>query len=756
MKNLIHILNNYHDPFPHIHGRGGLQFHPSRRIIGGMLGGAEETAITRSGDRPVFLNDSDDEPEPTPAEEDDDHELAEFNEYLNPIPFTDEDMEYYKTAPKDALKELERQDLQTTVEQYKIYDKLYKEYIEKYDDPNYKASPYDQNQMKSRKKQIEQLISVFHKMAKFMKDELLKNQEDLNYKKYVEINKKLKYNLMQLLIKNLNAISLIDEHKPKKDISEMDQTNLTFIKNKFDYGRLDQIDKNLNNGMVVEFNASLLKFISMIDKSLRDFREIILKNHKGDRAIPYTLLFTNDKIQLIDSFQERNNYNKKLEKEKGKLTKLSNEKNLAEQAMIAKAKEEAFLKELEQEDKGKKSKKKDKKALVKMELPAEEPEPEVIEAEEPEPEKVSKKKGGKKEKAEAIDVETVVDTRTIEQREADLLKQNVIIATDLDKAIDNIFTMSDHKGDALTLNDRNKLLAQYIKTGELPNPDNVLKTITKLQIKLSPSKNQLELYRKTQATIDTKKKGFDILDADVLKLMEGTKEQPETYSAGDAYEIVLFKKGQDILKSLTGSKTNFVLNSQISSASSRSTEGIMKDFSSGLDLETLKRAFTYDLLNELFCIEAKNYYTMFFVSELKQCGGVVMQISKFIGRSPFVGSTEQGYYKPYYIIQDNKLKLYNVLQSYKPSASGSFEQKWVFGNKSKAKEILFNVKCRDCIVGMNIKDLPLHLETITDPIGTRTDLYSINIEKSIAKGVLMKGDTDDTVKIPISYFKPII
>jgi len=40
---LIHILNNYHDPFPHIKGRGGLQFHPSRRMIGGAL--SNEVAI---------------------------------------------------------------------------------------------------------------------------------------------------------------------------------------------------------------------------------------------------------------------------------------------------------------------------------------------------------------------------------------------------------------------------------------------------------------------------------------------------------------------------------------------------------------------------------------------------------------------------------------------------------------------------------------------------------------------------------------
>jgi hypothetical protein len=313
--------------------------------------------------------------------------------------------------------------------------------------------------------------------------------------------------------------------------------------------------------------------------------------------------------------------------------------------------------------------------------------------------------------------------------------------------------MSEHKGDALTLNDRNKLLAQYIKTGELPNTDNVLKTITKLQIKLSPSKNQLELYRKTQATIETNKKGFDILDADVLKLMTATPEQPDTYSAGDAYEIVLFKKGQDVCKSLTGSKSNFVLNSQLPTASSRTTEGIMMDYSSGLDLETLKRAFTYDLLNDLFCIEAKNYYSMFFLSELKQCGGVVMQISKFIGRPRFMGATEQGVFLPCYILENNVLKLYNVCQMYKSSESGPFERKWVF--KGKSRGIFFNVKCRDCIIGANIKDIPFHLETLTDPIGTRTDLLTINIEKSIAKGALMKGDTNDTVKIPLSHFRPI-
>jgi hypothetical protein len=37
MMSLIHILNNYHDPFPQLTGRGGLHFHPSRQIVGGML-----------------------------------------------------------------------------------------------------------------------------------------------------------------------------------------------------------------------------------------------------------------------------------------------------------------------------------------------------------------------------------------------------------------------------------------------------------------------------------------------------------------------------------------------------------------------------------------------------------------------------------------------------------------------------------------------------------------------------------------------
>jgi hypothetical protein len=751
MKNLIHILNNYHDPFPHIQGRGGLQYHPSRRIIGGMLGGAEETEIipteteiTTSEVIPSF-DDSDDEENKELSQD----EVIEYME--KPPDLSNYELNYYSMADDDELNQVERDDLKISKD---LIDK-YKQYIA---DIIIQSSKPDfilddaKKEFKKNKKEIDKLIIRNKKFIKMIKSELAKNPNEI-YEKYLKINLKLKQNVMHELVQALYHMHQIEVRgifKIPTAPKEFSSETKTTIDNKLDAKFIYTIDEKLKNGEVVNFKKSDFDKIKKIKGKLIELTGELFNREDGKRFMD-EILYMNDTVDIIDGLPERI---EKRKKENEKKQKIENEKILAEQAIIAKAKEEEFLKELEKEDKGKKSKKKDKKALVKMELPAEEPEPEVIEAEEPEPEKVSKKKGGKKEKA--IAVETVVDTRTNEQREADLLKQNVIIATDLDKAIDNIFTMSDHKGDALTLNDRNKLLAHYIKIGELPNTDNVLKTITKLQIKLSPSKNQLELYRKTQATIDTNKNAFDILDADVLKLMEGTKEQPETYSAGDAWEKVLFKKGQNLLKSLTKSKTDFYLNSEISSASSRSTEGIMKDFSSGLDLETLKRAFTYDLLNELFCIEAKNYYTMFFVSELKQCGGVVMQISKFIGRSPFVGSTEQGYYKPYYIIQDNKLKLYNVLQSYKPSASGSFEQKWVFGNKSKAKEIFFNVKCRDCIVGMNIKDLPLHLETVTDPIGTRTDLYSINIEKSIAKGVLMKGDTDDTVKIPISYFKPII
>ena len=48
MMSLIHILNNYHDPFPHLKGRGGLQFHPSRHIIGGAL--SNELAIKQISD----------------------------------------------------------------------------------------------------------------------------------------------------------------------------------------------------------------------------------------------------------------------------------------------------------------------------------------------------------------------------------------------------------------------------------------------------------------------------------------------------------------------------------------------------------------------------------------------------------------------------------------------------------------------------------------------------------------------------------
>ena len=45
---LIHILNNYHNPFPHLNGRGGLQFHPSRHIIGGAL--SNEVALQQISD----------------------------------------------------------------------------------------------------------------------------------------------------------------------------------------------------------------------------------------------------------------------------------------------------------------------------------------------------------------------------------------------------------------------------------------------------------------------------------------------------------------------------------------------------------------------------------------------------------------------------------------------------------------------------------------------------------------------------------
>jgi hypothetical protein len=38
---MLHILNKGRNPFPHLKGKGGLYYHPSRKIIGGMIGGEE-------------------------------------------------------------------------------------------------------------------------------------------------------------------------------------------------------------------------------------------------------------------------------------------------------------------------------------------------------------------------------------------------------------------------------------------------------------------------------------------------------------------------------------------------------------------------------------------------------------------------------------------------------------------------------------------------------------------------------------------
>lgn len=740
MKNLIHILNNYHDPFPHIQGRGGLQFHPSRRIIGGMLGGAEETSIIpaetsetaiTSTNHPRFLNDSDDEDANEQISKED------IAQYLEVPQLDDKDISYWKTAPDDEITKGERNDLKTTVDYILNYQLYLHKLNEYFTDPKFVFTNKIKKDFKRETIIINRLLVGYKKLIEKSKEELTKGHDE-RFNNFLKINIKIKTRLMNELIYSLytmnkitNGKSAVLEETPMK--KEIDDLGAKFIL---------KLNEKLKNGEQVNFSKKEMAQNNIIQRALLERMQDFVED--ADRN---AWKYVDEMVYLDTILQSMKDLPQRIEKNK----KEYEEKRIAEQSIISKASEEALLRELEQEDKGKKSKKKDKKELVKMELRAEEPEPEVIEAEEPEPEKATKKKGGKKEKAEAV--ETVVDTRTIAEREADLLNSQLAIATNLDNSIENIFKLSEHKGDALTLNDRDKLLKHYIKLGEMPDTYNILKTIAKLQINLKPSKNQLELYRKTQATIDTNKKEFDIIDDDVLKLITPTTEQPDTIRAGDAYEIVLIKKGQNILKSLTGSKSTFVLNSQIPTATKNSDEGIMRDFSSGLDLETLKRAFTYDALNDLFCVELKNYFTIFFLSELKLCGGIVMQRSKFIGRPQFMGSTEQGIFKPCYIIENNILKLYNVCQSYKSSENGPFEKKWIF--KGKSKGVYFNVKCRDCLVGMNIKDIPFHLEKMTDPIGTRTDLLTINIEKSIAKGALMKGDTDDTVKIPISYFKPI-
>ena len=754
MKNLIHILNNYHDPFPHIQGRGGLQFHPYRRIMGGMLGGAEETEIipAETAITPVlaepFLNDSDDEDDL--AVEFDQEVYDKMDEYTDSPPkLSNKDLNFYVKASKDQLSDLHRHDLKLTVETLQMYEGLNKNYQEFLHDPETKLTPVMKEKIKGLKKKAVIAVEQFHKLLQEAKRILKDENPNEKEKNFLENSIKLKYNAIFHLILTINTIIRIQKTKKKgteEQIDDSAQVRLMDHLNKtMNFKKLDELDEKLNKGEIIDIKKYLV-YLTDLKKELQPIYDGTMGASDAAKKVPKAVEFMEEKFRIIDSLFKRNEINK-TNKKAGEL------KRISEQAIIAKAKEEELLRELEQENKGKKSKKKDKKEVVKASQAAEEPETvEVVEAEEPEPEKVSKKKASKKEKAEAV--ETVADTRTIEQRETDLLNSQLAIATNLDNSIENIFKLSEHKGDALTLNDRDKLLKHYIKLGEMPDAYNILKTIAKLQIKLTPSKNQLELYRKTQATIDSNKTAFDVLDADVLKLMTATPEQPDTLSAGDAYEIVLFKKGQKILKSLTGSKKDFILNSKIPTATKQSDEGIMMDYSSGFDIETLKRAFTYDLLTELACVEAKNYFTMFFLNELKQCGGVVMQISKFVGRAQFVNGREQGYYRPYYILENNNLKLYNVCQSYKSSESGPFEKKWIF-SKSKAKDIFFNVKCRDCIVGMNLKDIPFHLEKITDPIGTRVDLLTINIGKSIAKGALLTSKTDDTVMIPISLFKLI-
>jgi hypothetical protein len=648
MMSLIHILNNYHDPFPHLKGRGGLQFHPSRRIIGGalsnqlaqqqvtdMIAQIKETELPEKIDYP----DVDDyiekienklqasEPEPEP-------EQYLTNEEIK-------DIKISKYNNKDKLAKLAKSmKLPTDGTNNEIKERI-KKRIEK-------ANEKPVEKEKPKKKEEKEVVKP--PTANELKD----------YNKFLEIQQSFFFPNVFLLEKNMNKIPLTSEES-------------TFVKN-----TRDTLNENIGLDP------------SKFPKSIQILKE---------------LKTINDML-----------YNE-LDKQAENLSKeIISDEDAKEQKKLAK---EA------------------KRTEIQRNLDI----------------KMAQEKAEEEERLEKIRIKQERNDKAIKHYE-DTLKKKALSSIG-QYAKESMSSKINAKINAkIPLVEDALRQRQETKPYLSLSPESILKLATRLYKKKTLQPWQaVSDYQMNQQGIeftideplkreyDIQKSNYEYMSTNIIPYVK--KKGMEGVEYGIGYENWLSNYGQSLMKKITGTTSDI--------KNSKEHTNIVGD---------VKAYYVYDYFNDESELEVKYYHRpedSYFKLLKDDTKGYPFQKSKFIG-----GDNSKGSFKPYFIMDNGRLKLYNILQTY-VAPDGSIEKVWI--NDTINKEVYFSVCCADTIIYLNMNDdLVLRINSVSNPQiydkngkkikNAPSILKQIDIEGMITHGDVLKND-DKWIQIQAKKFKQV-
>ena len=204
---------------------------------------------------------------------------------------------------------------------------------------------------------------------------------------------------------------------------------------------------------------------------------------------------------------------------------------------------------------------------------------------------------------------------------------------------------------------------------------------------------------------------------------------------GIAYEYWIERHGQTLMKSISG------------------TTGIFIDSSKNPNVKNGNgRYCPYDFYNKDCEIETKYYVKESYFEKLKNDkDGFKFQKAKFIGRQDEDENAEK--FKPYFILDGDRILLYNILQIY-TNDKGESRQRWI--NDTNNREVYFQVCCSDTMIYLNINDLNLVVDDELNPTSKGPKkLITIDIDSMIQDGGLLQHSDSEYVNIQAKYFKQV-
>jgi hypothetical protein len=765
MMSLIHILNNYHDPFPHLKGRGGLQFHPSRRIIGGalsnqlaqqqitdMIAQIKETEFPEKLDYPNVddyiekienkLQASEPEPEPEQYltnEEIKDNKISKYNnkdklEKLAksmklPIDGTNKEI---KERIKERIEKANEKPVEKVVEKPK--DKISKK-TEDYDEKEIRKAKA--NEPKKLELIAKKLIEVNKKIKRENEtDHIVASESDEKEirKSITETKESLNTVFSKLpifvektneLLKKLEElIDIIEEKEPSSD--DEDTPNTKALQENI----VDNVDKfkHYVDTNQIKLSGKDINQLEGAKSQIKKFMEIIY-NDKAEAKMPKYLKLCKETLLKIDGIFAKNTQNIK---------------------DVEDAKQKQTLKVI----KSKTKEAEDKAELLKREEDIKE---KVIQAREAKRAEKLKQEAIEKAQEQAKEEERLEKIR-IKQEQKDkadkfykdtLMKKALkgIKAEAKESMIPKINAKIPLVEDALRQRQETK---PYLSL----SPESILKLATRLYKKktLQPwqvlsdyQMNQQGIYftidEPLKREYDIQKSNYEYMSTNIIPYVKKLGMQNVEYGIG--YENWLSKYGQSLMKKITGTTSDI--------KNSKEHTNIVGD---------VKAYYVYDYFNDESELEVKYYHRpedSYFKLLKDDTKGYPFQKSKFIG-----GDNSKGSFKPYFIMDNGRLKLYNILQTY-VAPDGSIEKIWI--NNKINKEVYFSVCCADTIIYLNMNDdLVLRINSVSNPQiydkngkkikNAPSILKQIDIEGMITHGDVLKDD-DKWIQIQAKKFKQV-